>query len=201
MTAMTTLVWVRLPNLPLHFYTLAFLLTLGNVLGKFIKIDTERITKGFVTFSRICVEIKLSQGLQDKILIDWDENDPYTQMVDYENTSFRCLSCQQTEHLHETCPLSPILASSLVAQKRAQGWKDPKNHKIRSSSSYDNTHHHKDTPTPLPSTAPVKSTKNAQKPTADPKHQPLASTQNPEASEILIPISVVQPLQPPPRKG
>jgi hypothetical protein len=41
MTAMTTLVWVRLPNLPLHFYTPAFLLTLGNVLGKFIKIDTE----------------------------------------------------------------------------------------------------------------------------------------------------------------
>jgi hypothetical protein len=41
MTSMTTLVYVRLPNLPLHFYTPSFLLTLGNVLGKFIKIDTD----------------------------------------------------------------------------------------------------------------------------------------------------------------
>jgi hypothetical protein len=130
MTAMTTPVWVRLPNLPLHFYTPAFLPTLGNVLGRFIKIDTDRITKGFITFACICVEIDLSQGLPDRILIDWTEDDPYTQMVDYENTAFRCRSCQQTGHLQATCPLSPTPSSSPGARKRANGWKDPKNRKI-----------------------------------------------------------------------
>jgi hypothetical protein len=112
MTSLTTLVSIRLCNLPLHFYTPYFLLTLGNVLGKFIDIDTDWIMKGFVTFSHICIEIDLIQGLPDRILIDWDENDPYMQMINYENTTFRCLSCQQTWHLQETCSLSPTPASS-----------------------------------------------------------------------------------------
>jgi hypothetical protein len=97
--SITTLVCVRLPNLPLHFYTPYFLLTLGNVLCKFIKIDIDQIPKGFVTFACICVEMDLNQGLLDMILIEWGENDPYIQMVDYENTAFKCRSCQQTGHL------------------------------------------------------------------------------------------------------
>jgi hypothetical protein len=124
MTAMTTPVWVRLPNLPLHFYSPSFLPTLGNALGRFIKIDTDRITKGFITFARICVEIDLSQGLPDRILIDWDEGDPFTQMVDYENTAFRCRSCQQTGHLQATCPLSPTLPQPLEHGKEPMVGKD-----------------------------------------------------------------------------
>jgi hypothetical protein len=73
MITMTTPVWVILPNLPLHFYSSSFLPTLGNVLGRFIKTDTNRIAKGFNTFARICIEIDLNQGLLDRILIDWDE--------------------------------------------------------------------------------------------------------------------------------
>jgi hypothetical protein len=108
------------------------------VLGRFIKIDTDRITKGFVTFARICVEIDLSQGLPNRILIDWIEDDPYTQLVDYENIAFMCRSCQQTWHLQVACPLSPTPFSSPGARKRANGWKDPKNRKSCSNSSSDN---------------------------------------------------------------
>jgi hypothetical protein len=126
MIAMTTPVWVRLPNLPLHFYTPYFLPTLGNALGRFIKLDTDQISKGFITFACICVEIDLSQGLPDRILIDWTEDEPYTQLVDYENTAFRCRSCQQTGHLQATCPLSSAPFSSPRARKRANGWQDPK---------------------------------------------------------------------------
>jgi hypothetical protein len=121
MNSMTTPVWVRLPNLPLHFYTPSFLPTLGNVLGRFINIDIDWITKGFVTFTRICVEIDLIQGIPDMIIIDWTKDDPYTQLVDYENTSFRCHSCQQTLHLQATFPLSPTPFSSLGAQKMDNG--------------------------------------------------------------------------------
>jgi hypothetical protein len=93
MTVMTIPVSVRLPNLPSYFYTQDFLPTLGNVLGRFIKIDTYWLTKGFVTFACICVEIDLSQWLPDRILIDCTEDDPYTQLVYYENIAFRCRSC------------------------------------------------------------------------------------------------------------
>jgi hypothetical protein len=48
------------------------------MLGRFIKANTDQISKGFITFARICVEIDLSQGLPNKILIDWTKGDPYT---------------------------------------------------------------------------------------------------------------------------
>jgi hypothetical protein len=83
-------------------------------------------------------------------------------MMDYENTAFKCRSCQQTGHLQETCPLSPTPTSSHGARKRANGWNKLKNHKIRSNSSFDNTKHHKDAPTPLPSTTPTQSPTNGQ---------------------------------------
>jgi len=78
MIAMTTPVWVILPNIPMHFYTPYFLSTLGNTLHRFIKVDTDRISKGFITFTCICVEIDLSQGIMDRILIDLTKGDPYT---------------------------------------------------------------------------------------------------------------------------
>jgi hypothetical protein len=201
MTAMTTPVWVRLPNLPLHFYSASFLPTLGNALGRFIKIDTDRITKGFVTFARLCVEIDLSQGLPDRILIDWGDGDPFIQMVDYENTAFRCRSCQQTGHLQATCPLSPIPPSTSGARKRANGWQGPKSHKSRPNPSSDNKQHHKDAPTPTPSSRPSQAPTLTQQPTVDPKHQPAASAQNPADSEVMIPTPAVKSLHPPHEKG
>lgn len=66
---MTSLVWVRLPNLPLQFWYPESFATIGDSLGKFIKEDTDRTSKGLATFARICVELDLSKGLPDKINI------------------------------------------------------------------------------------------------------------------------------------
>jgi len=62
-------VWMRLPNLPLPFKHPKVIEYIGNTLGKFKKIDNERTTKGIFTFVRICVEIDLSKGLPDHILL------------------------------------------------------------------------------------------------------------------------------------
>lgn len=56
-------VWVRLHSLPLHFWHHKVLIAIGNTLGKFLKTDENRLTKGVFTFARICVEVNLSQGL------------------------------------------------------------------------------------------------------------------------------------------
>jgi hypothetical protein len=170
-------------------------------LGRFIKIDTDRIAKGFVTFTCICVEIDLSQGLPDKILIDWGDGDPFIYMVDYENTVFRCRSCQQTGHLQATCPLSPTPPSTSGAQKRVNGWKGPKSHKSCPNPSPDNKQHHKAAPTPSPSSLPSQAPTFSQQPTIDPKHQPIVSTQNPEDSEAMISTPAINSLHPPHEKG
>lgn len=94
MKTIAIVVWVRLQNIPLHLWTLKFLATISNLLGRFITIDIGRISKGLITFARIYVEMDLSAGLPDILFIDWTDDEPYTQLIDYENTAFRCKSCQ-----------------------------------------------------------------------------------------------------------
>jgi len=98
-------VWVRLPNLPLPFWPYPVLEDIGNLLGRFIKSDNERKDKGLYTYARICVEIDLSKGLPDRIYLK-HESYNWLQILDYENTSFRCRFCNLTGHLQDTCPLA-----------------------------------------------------------------------------------------------
>lgn len=51
-------VWVRLHNLPIHFWHHNTLSVIGNTLGKMQKVDPETHIKGIFTFARICVDLK-----------------------------------------------------------------------------------------------------------------------------------------------
>lgn len=67
MTVSEVPIWVRLYNLPLHFWSEQVLEGIGNNIGKYIKTDLERIDERIYTFARICVEVDLSKGLPDNI--------------------------------------------------------------------------------------------------------------------------------------
>lgn len=96
-------VWVKLFNLPIHFWHYKVLEGIGNTLGSFLKADHERLSKDIYTFARICVEVDLSQGLPEHIILIHNGKQ-WTQPLDYENTAFRCCICRQTGHLQSTCP-------------------------------------------------------------------------------------------------
>ena len=96
-------VWVRLPNLPLPLWHHLVLEEIGNLLGKFIKSDTDRNEQGLFTYARICVEIDLSKGLPDKFQLIYEKH-KWIQALDYENTAFRCRFCHLTGHLQDSCP-------------------------------------------------------------------------------------------------
>jgi len=96
-------IWVRLHNLPLHFCHHNVLISTGNTLGKFLKIDGDKLKRGIFTFTRICVEVDLGQGLPESITLNFN-NTQWTQPLDYENTTFWCHGCLQTGHLHSACP-------------------------------------------------------------------------------------------------
>jgi hypothetical protein len=60
------LVWVRLPNLPVHYWNGDSLRHIGNALGKFI----DRVnTKDQFECARICVEVDLEVGLLEAITL------------------------------------------------------------------------------------------------------------------------------------
>lgn len=118
----TMSVWVRLHNLPLHFWHLKVLTAIRNSLGKFLKIGEDSVSKGIFTFSRICVEVDLSQGLPEHITLNFN-NSLRIQPLDYENTAFRCCICMQTGHLQFNCPLSrKDPKGKKKQQKRPKGW-------------------------------------------------------------------------------
>ena len=58
---------VRMHNLPIHFWHYKVSIAIGNTLGKYLKIDGDKLIKRIFTFSRICVEVDLSQGLPESI--------------------------------------------------------------------------------------------------------------------------------------
>jgi len=95
--------WVRLHNLPLHFWHHKVLEGINNLLGRYIKLDTKRVEERIFTFAKICVEVDLSKGLLDHILLT-HKNQYWTQSLDFENTAFWCRICWQTGHLQNTCP-------------------------------------------------------------------------------------------------
>lgn len=96
-------VWVRLHNLLLHFWHHNVLIAIGNSLGKFLKIDKDRLTRGIFNFLRLCVEVDLSQGLAYHITLNFN-NTQWTQPLEYKKKAFRCRGCLQIGHLHSACP-------------------------------------------------------------------------------------------------
>lgn len=114
--------WVRLHNLPLHFWLPKVFEAMGNAIGKYIKQDVERIARCIHTFARICVEVDLNQGLPYSIIL-LHNNTQWKQPLDYENMAFRCRCCQQIGHLRNNCP--QVKRESRRNKKQAQkprGW-------------------------------------------------------------------------------
>lgn len=80
-------VWFRLHNLPLHFWHHKSLIAIGNALGKYLEIYEDRISRGILTFTKICFEVDLSEGLPDSIILTFNDTQ-WIQPLDYENTAF-----------------------------------------------------------------------------------------------------------------
>lgn len=106
MMTIPTLIWVRIPNIPIHFLSPTTLEGINNSLGLFLKVDVEKIQKGIITFSCICVCGDITKGLLDKILLTW-RNKIFTQLIEYENTLFRCISFLESCHLKGNFPSLP----------------------------------------------------------------------------------------------
>ncbi|CAN1815404.1 Putative ribonuclease H protein At1g65750 [Linum perenne] len=102
-------VWVRFPHLPIQLYHTQILTSLGNLIGKTIRMDfnTQSAVRG--KFARIAIEIDLSEPLATRIELDgaW-------QRVEYENLPELCFACGKVGHQKEACPkLSPADAASV----------------------------------------------------------------------------------------
>lgn len=91
--------WVRIPDLPIEFYSVEALGLIGNMIGKTIKIDrsTSIYEKG--GFARICVEIDLQKPLLPAFKLFGE-----THQLVYEGLHLVCFECGKYGHEKNVCP-------------------------------------------------------------------------------------------------
>lgn len=111
-------VWVRLPNLPLHFWGPKSLQSIGNALGKFHSRSPETKT-AFTTFARICVEMDFTKGFPAQIILQGKDRS-WTVKLDYEYINFRCRVCFETGHIAANCKNSE--KKKLAKSRRKPTW-------------------------------------------------------------------------------
>ncbi|CAI0406284.1 unnamed protein product [Linum tenue] len=110
------IVWVHLPELKIHFYHKEVLTTLGNLIGRTIKLDYLTLTQQRAKFARLAVEVDLSRPLVPRIWLDDD-----WQPVEYENLPVVCFECGKIGHSSTSCPLLRPASVPTVAGIPADG--------------------------------------------------------------------------------
>ncbi|KAI9112959.1 hypothetical protein K1719_016073 [Acacia pycnantha] len=90
--------WVRLPDLPAPLFDKKFLLNLGNVIGKAIKLDIHTAQRACGKFSRMCIELDLTKPLVSEFEVEGQ-----TLSIVYESLGMLCTKCGIYGHVKDGC--------------------------------------------------------------------------------------------------
>ncbi|KAL3631406.1 hypothetical protein CASFOL_024390 [Castilleja foliolosa] len=96
-------VWVSIPKLPIYYMNPTVLEKIGNIIGKFIKVDDRTMVMENGIRARICVEVDLSKPFQTHVFIGEDKDRGYWQKIDYEGNNTYCSHCGLLGHVRGIC--------------------------------------------------------------------------------------------------
>lgn len=97
-----SMIWVKLPNLPLELWTTETLTMIGDAVGKFIYVDPWVRGEKDKRIAWILIERPYKGGYPDQIEILW-EGLKICQRLDFWGIPFRCSFCHRTGHLIRNC--------------------------------------------------------------------------------------------------
>jgi hypothetical protein len=93
-------VWVRFSGLPIEYYDANLLTSIGNRIGRTVKVDKNTLMQERGKYARLCVQVDLSQPLLAMFTIK-----DRTYKVEYEGLHLLCLGCGKFGHYVEGCPM------------------------------------------------------------------------------------------------
>lgn len=92
--------WVRIPNISVEYFDVQFLNKIGSKIGKVLRVDKSTAQADRGQFTRLSVEIDLTQPLLSKF---WLKGKIWR--VQYEGIRMVCFKCGTLGHNEEVCPL------------------------------------------------------------------------------------------------
>ena len=95
---------VKLPGLPLEFWTHKALRAIGNSIGSTKYIDPGIVGASDKRIAWLLVEVDFAGGLPGDVDLLWNQR-RHKQCIDYWGIPFQCLICHRTGHLRDHCPL------------------------------------------------------------------------------------------------
>ncbi|EOA28792.1 hypothetical protein CARUB_v10025024mg, partial [Capsella rubella] len=95
----TTPVWVRISNLPVHYYHKTILMGIAEALGKPLRADLTTLQVERARFARVCIEVNLKKPLKGSVMVNGERY-----MASYEGLNTICSSCGIYGHLASVCP-------------------------------------------------------------------------------------------------
>ncbi|XP_077228453.1 uncharacterized protein LOC143861411 [Tasmannia lanceolata] len=96
-------VWVRLPGLPLEFWSAKGLSKIARFIGNPLFMDSRTAEETRLSYARMCVEVDAESDFPDSIPI----HTPYgihIQSVQYDWKPSACKTCLDFSHTSEACP-------------------------------------------------------------------------------------------------
>ncbi|XP_028796726.1 uncharacterized protein LOC114752166 [Neltuma alba] len=100
--------WVRIPDIPMHYYNSHCITRIGDCIGRTLKVDINTLSNGLHTnqtkvergkYARICVELDLQKKLVPRVIVAGEIFN-----VEYEGLGVICFACGRFGHRREACP-------------------------------------------------------------------------------------------------
>lgn len=108
--------WVRIPHLSVEYFNQEFLRKIRNKIGKVTRIDHNTAFAQRGQFTRLSVELDLSQPLLSKF---WFKGKIWK--IQYEGLRMICFNCGKIGHLEEKCPIHMSGHNSEVPPMHEEG--------------------------------------------------------------------------------
>ncbi|GAA0162286.1 hypothetical protein LIER_39384 [Lithospermum erythrorhizon] len=102
-------VWAYFPGLPIYLYEEECLLSVANLIGKPLRIDSLNTNRVKLYVASVCVELDVSKPLVDEVWVSFedddhlDNNEGFWQRVEYDETLKYCSKCFYMGHSLEDC--------------------------------------------------------------------------------------------------